>query len=316
MEIAAFVSRRRRLIAALAAVPLVAAVVMAGLAFRGGPTYRAQLVVAVPSAGEAASSRLQAMTDFRELIGTSAVRKTVDGTLTARQLGLSGLVTVRVESSSRAGVVDDVNAATSKALDLLLGGDRRVAEGEVAAADAQIADLTGQRDAVATQAGHPLPRERYEAVQSELSQLRVTREEHMAAGEAGQAEALDASIAALEAEESALAPAVAQADVLDDELAAARTARATAAQQVVVSQNQLDAAVAGLGEPTGPTRVPRRPAVLKAAVTALVLGTIIAALLLALVELVSGQARPSPGAHANNGSGVGADRSVGAGSAG
>ena len=82
----------------------------------------------------------------------------------------------------------------------------------MAAADAQIADLTAQLDAVAAQAGHPLPRERYESVLAELSQLRVTREQQVAAGEGGPAEALDASIAALEAEEARLAPLVAQAD--------------------------------------------------------------------------------------------------------
>jgi hypothetical protein len=303
LEIAAFVSRRRRLIAALAAVPLAAGVVMGGLAARGGPTYRAELVVAVPSSGETASSRLQAMTDFRELIGTDAVADTVEGSLTARQLGLSGLVTVRLDSASRSDVVEDVEAATAKALDLLLGGDRAVAEGGVAAADAQIADLTGRLDAVAAQAGYPLPRERYEAVLSELSQLRVTRAEHVAAGESGPAEALDASIAALEAEEARLAPTVAQADVLASELDAAREARTTAAQQMVVSQNRLDAAMAGLGDPTGPTRVSRRPAVLKAVATALVLGTIVAALLVALVELLDGE-RPGPGAHRTNGSGA------------
>jgi len=226
--------------------------------------------------------------------------------LHARQLGLSGLVVVRLDGPSRAHVVDGVRAATSTALGLLLGGDRAVAEGEVAATDAQITDLTGQLDALAAQVGNPLPRERYESVLAELSQLRVTRAEHQAAGEGGQAAALDEQIAALEAEEATLAPVVAQADVLEDELAAARAARATAAQQVVASQNQLDAALAGLGEPTGPSRVSRRPAIVRAAVTALVLGTIVAALLLALVELVGGRprgGRSGPGAHRGNGTG-------------
>jgi hypothetical protein len=298
VEIAEYIARRWRLIAALAAVPLVAALVMGGLAAQAGRTYRSELVVAVPSSGEAASARLQAMTDFRELIRTSAVIEAVSdatgqtpravrSSLHARQLGLSGLVAVRLDSPSREKVAEGVNVATSKALELLLGGDRTVAEGEVSAADAQIADLTGQLNALAAQAGNPLPRERYEAVLTELSELRVTRAQHQAAGEAGQAEALGASISALEAEEAQLAPIISQADVLNSELEAARAARATAAQQVVVSQNRLDAAVTGLGDPTGPNRVPRRPAILKAATTALVLGTLSAALLLVLVELVS-----------------------------
>ena len=79
-----------------------------------------------------------------------------------------------------------------------------------------------------------------------------------------------------------------------------------------MSQAELDAALGGLGEPTGPRQVPERPAILRAAVTALVLGTIVAALLLVLLELVTGHrpaaapagADPAPPAPVRNGNGA------------
>jgi capsular polysaccharide biosynthesis protein len=323
VEIAAFVSRRWRVIAALSIVPLGAAFVMAAVASTAEPRYRASIVVSVPSSGETASAQLQAMTDFRELVDTTAVADAVAEVtgqqpgavrsgLEARQVGLSGLVSVQLDSPSEDTVVEGVQAATATALELLLSGDRAVAEGEVAAADAEIAELTAQASAVAAEAGHPLPRERYGSVTTELGQLRVAREQRGGDASAG---GLAESIAALEAEEARLAPIVIRADAIDEQLAAARANRADAAQRIVVGQAELDAALNGLGEPTGPRRVSQRPAIVRAVVTALVLGTVVGALLLVLLELVGQRrprsgppsggpsSRPAPDARATNGAG-------------
>ncbi len=271
--------------------------------------YQASVNVTVPSTQAAtAGSNGQYVANFAVGLTTPTVVAEVSkatgepqGALTsglaADQLGSSSFISVTYTAADAATAVEVVNAAAKSTSALLAQPAVQTATTTTNAAKQSLTTATAQQqsaqDAVnAWTARHGLvdPNVLYQAAQSSLTQLNVSKQNAIAQGRS--TSNFDSAIAGAQARLNALAPQVVEYNALARSLNQAELATQTAQSRVITAAGDLaDANAAPLvGDPTS-ALVPRSRVIVHAVAVAAGLGFILGLALILLMELAGGGRR-------------------------
>jgi uncharacterized protein involved in exopolysaccharide biosynthesis len=272
--------------------------------------YQASVNVTVPAAAAAtAGSNGQYVANFSVGLTTPGVISEVSqasgeskGALTdglaATQLGNSSFIQVTYTAADAATAVEVVDTAAKETSALLAQPAVQTATNTLNAAKEALTTATDQQTAAQQAvadytAKHGLvdPNVLYNAAQSSLTQLNVSKQQAIAQGRS--TSNFDTAIANAQKRLNTLAPQVVDYNALTRSLNQAELATQTAQSRVISAAGDLaDANAAPLiGDPTS-TLVPRQTVVTKAVAVAAGLGFVLGLALVLLVEFLSATRRP------------------------
>jgi capsular polysaccharide biosynthesis protein len=274
--------------------------------------YQATVNVTVPAAAAAtAGSNGQYVANFSVGLTTPGVVADVsqqtgesknaltDG-LAADQLGNSSFISVTYTAPDAATAVEVVDSAAKSTSTLLAQPAVQTATNALTSAKQALTTATAQQtsaqDAVsAYTAKHGLidPNVLYNATQSSLTQLNVSKQNAIAQGRS--TSNFDTAIASAQARLTALAPQVVEYNALSRSLNQAELATQTAQSRVITAAGDLASANAAplIGDPTS-SLVSRSSVVRKAVAVAAGLGLVLGLALILLVEFLAATRRPRP----------------------
>lgn len=273
--------------------------------------YQATVNVTVPAAqAETAGSNGQYVANFAVGLTTPTVvaqvsqetgepKAALTTGLDANQLGNSSFIAVTYTATDAATAVEVVNSAAKNTSALLAQPAIQTATNTSDATKQALATATAQQkasqDAInAWTARHGLvdPNVLYQATQSSLTQLSVSKQNAIAQGRS--TANFDSAIAAAQARLNVLAPQVVEYNALTRSLNQAELATQTAQSRVITVAGELaDANAAPLiGDPTS-TLVSRRSTITHAVVVAAGLGFVLGLALVLVIEFLSATRKPT-----------------------
>jgi capsular polysaccharide biosynthesis protein len=272
--------------------------------------YQGSVNVTVPAAAAAtAGSNGQYVANFSVGLTTPGVIADVaqstgesksalaDG-LSANQLGNSSFIQVTYTAADAATAVDVVNAAAKDTSALLAQPAVQTATNTLDAAKQALTTASTQQTAAQAAingytAKHGLvdPNVLYNAAQSSLTQLNVSKQQAIAQGRG--TSNFDSAIAGAQSRLDALAPQVVQFNALTRALNQAELATQTAQSRVITASGDLAEANSAplIGDPTS-SLVSRSSVVTKAVVVAAGLGFVLGLALVLLIEFMAATRRP------------------------
>lgn len=267
-------------------------------------SYRSSVDVTVPAAqATTAGANGQYVANFTVGLGTDTVldqvaqstgakRSALKSGLSADQVGNSSFLTVTYQSHSQSHASAVVVAAAKATAGLLAKPAISSANSAMTQAKATQTQAATQEKAATTALSSWLarhggidPHVRYQALQSSITQLNVSKQQAIAQGRS--TSNFDSAIASAQRSLSKLGPLLSQYEVLARNLNQADLAQQTAQARVVAASTELaDAEAAPIVGAPHATLITARETLVRAVVIAAGLGFVLALALVLLVELV------------------------------